>query len=316
MSLNRYVTVVSLLGMAVLAATLSTSDLATVLPSSPEVWFFTIALIVGECIPMRLVHHGSEGEITTSSTFALALLLTAGVPATMLAMTTAAVVADARQRKSITRTLFNVGQYAIVVAAAGLTLWTVSGFDAATGEFEPSDLFGACVAAGVFFIVNAVLVARAVSLVEGAAFWRYLRTDLELQTSTVGILLGLGPIVVIAADFSMAALPLLGLPLIALLRSGRQAVDHQREALHDALTGLPNRMLLGDRIEQALALSRRSGTMTAVMLMDLDRFKDINDTLGHQQGDRVLQAVADRLSQSVRESDTVARLGGDEFAIV
>src|SRR6478672_5113114 len=129
MSLNRYVTVISLLGMVVLVATLVTATPAEMTPSGPEIWLFAAAVVIGECVPMRLVHHGSEGEITTSSTFALALLLTAGVPATMLAMTMAAVVADARQRKSMSRTLFNVGQYAIVVAAAGLTLWTVSGFD-------------------------------------------------------------------------------------------------------------------------------------------------------------------------------------------
>ena len=153
---------------------------------------------------MRIVHHGSEGEITTSATFALALLLISSVEVTMIAMTLAAVAADARQRKSVPRTLFNVGQYAIAVAAAALALDAFSDLDhAGAAPFGPDDLLGATAAAVAFFVVNAVLVARAVSLVEGAAFWRYLRTDLELQTSTVGILLGLGPIVVITAEFSL-----------------------------------------------------------------------------------------------------------------
>lgn len=87
-------------------------------------------------------------------------------------------------------------------------------------------------------------------------------------------------------------------------------------AHHDTLTGLPNRRLLGDRAEQALALARRSGHLVALLLLDLDDFKIINDTDGHSAGDTVLVAIARRLSGLVREIDTVARLGGDEFIIL
>lgn len=87
-------------------------------------------------------------------------------------------------------------------------------------------------------------------------------------------------------------------------------------ATHDALTGLPNRMLLDERLTQAIARARRTSTHAAVMFLDLDGFKAINDTLGHGVGDETLIAVAQRLREALRESDTVARLGGDEFAIV
>ncbi len=87
-------------------------------------------------------------------------------------------------------------------------------------------------------------------------------------------------------------------------------------AYHDALTDLPNQVLFKDRLKQAIALSRRNDHMQAVLLLNLDRFKTINDSLGYTAGDRLLQSVAQRLTSCVRESDTVARFGGDEFAIL
>lgn len=87
-------------------------------------------------------------------------------------------------------------------------------------------------------------------------------------------------------------------------------------ALHDELTGLPNRRLLMDRLSLAIAHARRNKSMMAVMYLDLDGFKQINDTLGHDAGDRLLSLFADRMLASVRQEDTVARLGGDEFVIV
>ncbi|GEM_PF-1239169 len=90
----------------------------------------------------------------------------------------------------------------------------------------------------------------------------------------------------------------------------------ERQANYDGLTGLANRNLLTDRIQQAAAHSQRSRRQAAVLLMDLDRFKMINDSLGHNAGDSLLRAVAQRLAERVRQGDTVARLGGDEFVIV
>jgi len=98
------------------------------------------------------------------------------------------------------------------------------------------------------------------------------------------------------------------------LASSRE--EAHRLALHDMLTGLPNRAFLTGRLEQDLAQARRQGTMLAMLCLDLDRFKQVNDTLGHPMGDALLRAVADRLRVCLRKCDTVARLGGDEFAII
>src|SRR5207247_4201819 len=92
-----------------------------------------------------------------------------------------------------------------------------------------------------------------------------------------------------------------------------EKIIHQ--ATHDGLTGLPNRTLFLDRLEQATAGARRNGESVGMIMMDLDRFKEINDTLGHHFGDELLNEIGRRLTLSLRESDTVARLGGDEFGV-
>ncbi|MGD8326495.1 MAG: EAL domain-containing protein [Sphingomonadales bacterium] len=108
--------------------------------------------------------------------------------------------------------------------------------------------------------------------------------------------------------------------VIAIVRDITETKEHRRQlehqAMHDALTGLPNRVLLNDRLDQALHAAKRSGEPVALLLLDLDNFKEINDTLGHHIGDMLLVELGQRLVKPLRGSDTVARLGGDEFAIL
>ncbi len=129
------------------------------------------------------------------------------------------------------------------------------------------------------------------------------RTTATAQAVAVGVLL----LVLVAAAL---------LALAWWHRLRREKVRSQHRALHDELTELPNRLVLQDRVEQALLVGRREGGVTALIVLDLDRFKEINDSLGHDYGDLLLQQIGPRLRRELRESDTVGRLGGDEFAVI
>ena len=120
------------------------------------------------------------------------------------------------------------------------------------------------------------------------------------EKRTLYLFLGIGLALLYAVQFRIVA------------RASRRL---RHLALHDALTGLPNRTLFHERVERAIK-GGRPGRSVAVLLVDLDRFKEVNDTLGHDHGDELLQVVAERLGDALREGDTLARLGGDEFAVV
>ncbi|WP_313951254.1 EAL domain-containing protein [Accumulibacter sp.] len=130
---------------------------------------------------------------------------------------------------------------------------------------------------------------------DGEPFWAHLETTTALEADGAAVLR------VVISDISQ-----------------RKQAEKEIEALafYDQLTQLPNRALLLDHLQQAMTMSHRTGTFGALLFIDLDRFKRLNDTLGHDQGDLLLQGVAQRLAANVRECDTVARLGGDEFVVL
>jgi diguanylate cyclase (GGDEF)-like protein len=224
-------------------------------------------------------------------------------------------LADIVDGKRPSRSAFNVAQYVLAIAAAGAVLAAAGVLPHGDG-FDPSDVPAILGAGLAFFVVNTGLVAGAIALTSGARLRDQISSDLIRQSVTEGILLGLAPLAVLALEASPLLLPLLALPMVAVQRAGRQALIAERLSLHDALTGLPNRVLFRARTQQAIHAAARRRTGVAVMLLDLDRFKEINDTLGHHYGDEVLRQVGERLTSVLSSDDTVARLGGDEFAIL
>lgn len=109
---------------------------------------------------------------------------------------------------------------------------------------------------------------------------------------------------------------ILKMSLLSMKEIRRVAALERHNSLHDELTSLPNRALLYESIQQAISRSRRNHMPMMLLIMDLNQFKEINDTLGHQFGDQLLQALVPRFQEATREMDILARLGGDEFAIV
>jgi diguanylate cyclase (GGDEF)-like protein len=153
-------------------------------------------------------------------------------------------------------------------------------------------------------------------MLEGESLRGVLQRDLTLQVLTAAVFISLAPIILLSAHLDLSLCLLLLLPMIAIYKGGREAVINEHRATHDLLTGLPNRVLFADRIDQAVKLAERESRSAAVLFMDLDHFKEINDTLGHHHGDLLLGTLGPRMREVLRDSDTVARLGGDEFGIL
>ena len=276
-------------------------------------------LIVGELRPIRISHgDGSVDQVTISSSFSLALVLTGPLIAAVGAQAIATLLDDVRQRKDLRRIVFNQAQYVITLVAsrAVYASMTGRGFLEDSRQLRPHEIGAALAAAIVFFVVNHVITTVVIAFALGENPLRRMPIDLSYHLSTSGVLLALAPVLVIAVDFSAVALPLLVLPIAAVHKSAKLAIQREEESLHDSLTGLPNRTLFHRTAAAMLGRASVSGSSTALMIVDLDHFKEINDTLGHHIGDQVIESTAKRLSTALGASAMVCRLGGDEFAVL
>ncbi|WP_156162172.1 putative bifunctional diguanylate cyclase/phosphodiesterase [Demequina iriomotensis] len=276
------------------------------------------AAIIGEVRPIRLVDGGSGTRtLSTSAPFVLALVAVAGVGVAVLAQLVASTVDDVLQRRPVRKSLFNLAQYALSVVAARGAYAALTGVPFFGGPSAVGmDEVGALLVAGVAMVaVNWLLVAVVVSLSARISIADVLRMELRDFVLVNLVLLSVGSLAAEIASDSVWGLLLLAGPVLAAHVFASSAARHAHDAAHDLLTGLGNRAQLQRDLTSALERSP-DATGPGLVLLDLDHFKDFNDTLGHPVGDTILRQVAQRLIEAAPTSARAHRLGGDEFAVV
>ncbi|MCW2539594.1 MAG: GGDEF-domain containing protein [Frankiales bacterium] len=285
--------------------------------AGPPLAMTAFLLVVLELRPLVQGRGHDPQGVVMSTAFACAMLFMWGRWPAILVVAIASITSDLRARKELWKVLFNVGQYSLSVAAASLVIDAVGlvpTLDHPLRAVTGRDLPWMIAVWIVYFLVNDLLVSGALSWID--SFWANLQDDFVHYAITTFSVLALSPLVVLVAQSAWILLPLLLIPLLLVYRTAQMSLEKEHQAGHDPLTGLPNRTRLQAALAAVLTKSRRDGTSFGLLLIDLDHFKEVNDTLGHHVGDQLLIHFAERLTASVREDDTVARLGGDEFAVI
>ncbi len=276
-----------------------------------------VLLVVLELRPLVQGRGHDPQGVVMSTAFTCAILFLWGLWPAVVVISIASTAADVRARKVPWKVAFNVGQYNLSLAAAWLVMVLSSrtpSLDHPLTALSGTDLgwmLGACV---VYFFTNLVLVAGALAWT--SSFRAFLLDDFPHYTATTFSVLALSPLVVAVASTAWELLPLLLIPLVLVYKMAQMSLEKEHQAGHDPLTGLPNRIHLQASLAAELNRSRRDGRPFGLLLIDLDHFKEVNDTLGHHVGDQLLIRFADRLREAVRAGDHLARLGGDEFAVI
>ncbi len=277
-------------------------------------------LVFSELRPIVMTRL-TGNPVSISLAFVFAAMYLWGLYPAVLLYAGSVVLSEILQRKPLWKLLFNTGQYVCSLAAAWLVMVIAGVTPSPTApllDMSATDLWWIAASWIVYHLVNLALVAG-LSDDEGVSWWDDFSDEFWFYTVSTLAVLALSPLIAIVAvayPYSWTMLPLLLLPLLAVQKTAEMSRHQEHQSLHDPLTGLPNRVLLNDRIEQALARSSRMRGMVVVMFLDLDLFKVVNDSLGHHAGDELLIDVAQRLKAAVRSGDTLARFGGDEFVVM
>ncbi|MCW2989814.1 MAG: diguanylate cyclase/phosphodiesterase [Solirubrobacterales bacterium] len=309
----RFATLVIVLAAGAIALVAGTSGFSALQhPTLKLVIFMTLA-VLGELWLMRLPTRTSWTLISASSLFTLATLLVFGPGPALLALGLGSILKDLRAKRPPIKLAFNVAQHVLSVVFAWLVFSALGGDE---GTLRAAEIPAAAAAGLMFLFSNSMLTGGVVALATGNPLLLQLKQDLESWLMIEGVMLGCAPIVAVATEHTLLLLPLLTLPFVGVRHSARIAMRSDHAAMHDALTGLPNRVLFRRHVDQAMERRRHTGTEIVVMILDLDRFKEVNDTLGHGKGDELLRGIAERLGRALRDVDVVARLGGDEFGVL
>jgi diguanylate cyclase (GGDEF)-like protein len=284
----------------------------------PSLVALALVVIAGEMMPIEFARRGRPSdEVTISTTFVLAMVFSAPLGLALAAQAAPLVMDDIRRRKHWSRPVFNVAQYALAIIGARATFCLLSHHRLWVPDvLRPSDLPAALAAGLTFLVLNHGLVGAAVAIAADQPIVQDLLDDAAFELATSGLLAAFAPMVLVAVAFSPLLLPVMLLPVVAVRRSAQLAAQREYDALHDGLTGLPNRLLFQHELSRALQTATPDAPSAAVLMLDLNHFKEINDTLGHDVGDLLLVEVAGRLARAVEAGMTPARLGGDEFALL
>ena len=285
--------------------------------AGPQLAMSGVLLLVLELRPLIQGRGHDPQGIVMSTAFVCATLFMWGIWPAVVVVSIAALASDLRARKPAWKVLFNVGQYNVSVGA-GYLVMVLAGHTPSLGAplrpFEGADLSWIAGVWVAYFVTNLVLVAAVLAWTD--SFRRVFFEDFWHYTAMTFAVLALSPLIVVVAQNAWLLLPVLLIPLLLVHKLAQMSLANEYQAVHDSLTGLPNRAYLRAALDAELGRSTREGRRFGLLLIDLDHFKEINDTLGHHVGDQLLIKFADRLARAVRQSDQVARLGGDEFAVI
>ncbi|MFD7235574.1 putative bifunctional diguanylate cyclase/phosphodiesterase [Streptomyces syringium] len=260
------------------------------------------------------------GGTGSGAALTLAVLMLYGwVPAALISIAVVTLVATARRHRW-RQALLHGAVDILGIVAAGLALALCG--TAATVEdpwlpdtWQLTDIPQIGFAAFLYLVVTRALLWYSMAPRNGGIS-SIARTALVRQALVGGALLGIAPLIAVVADHAPLLLPLFAVPLIALDSTLWIAHARAEEQLRDPLTGLPNRQWLLESTWNALDEAEQAGDRAALVLIDLDRFRSVNDTLGHLAGDRLLLQIAERLRLALPHGAEAARLGGDEFAVL
>jgi diguanylate cyclase (GGDEF)-like protein len=279
---------------------------------------FAVLLFIGETQPRLWMRWGDQAQITPGWAFAYAVVLVGSPLGAVIAVVLTHLYTDVRHRKGALKIAFNASQVAVSLSCSALVLH-VFGVDDGILDIEHlpvQSAIGILIGGIVTFVVNGALLTIVISLHQGVPVRSFVNRSYVMSIAADAALLALAPVFVIAIEFSTLMVPLLAITAFLVYHSARNALKSEHEANHDPLTLLLNRRAFDERLAKAVDEAEMPDRMALVLVMDLDRFKDINDRLGHPIGDRLLRSFAERLERILPGGAFASRLGGDEFAVL
>ena len=275
-------------------------------------------LLVTEVKATAWLQFGGAGSVTPSWTFTFCLMLLGSPTGAIAAMGVASVMADILARKEFYKMIFNAAQICLSLAIGALILFAfdIHGPLLADDELPAKHAIAMILSGIVVFGSNGAIICRLLATIEKTKFWTMMRESFALSMSADAAMLALAPILLITASQSLLMLPLIGTATFFVYQTASHAIARAHEANHDPLTQLLNRRAFSNELDGFMLGSSDAMTSGSVFVLDLDRFKEVNDRLGHQVGDDVLSEFGRRLAAHLPDHATVARLGGDEFAVL